>query len=189
MKIIVFTLPGPAPRNEGELIMEMLESGRIDRVHIRKPGMDIESLKLLLDTIPSTLHSSLTLHSHAELLGEYPGIGWHFSAKRPKVETSGALSCSCHSFKEVEKMGNGCNYVTLSPVFDSISKPGYLSSKFKEDDLRKSAKSCDIIALGGVTPDKLPLLREKGYAGAAMLGYAWSVDLSTLIKEIECYNS
>ena len=33
-----------------------------------------------------------------------------------------------------------------------------------------------VVALGGVTPDSLELLRQKGFFGAALLGYIWSGD-------------
>lgn len=84
------------------------------------------------------------------------------------------ISKSCHSINEIrnaETSGN-LEYVTLSPIFDSISKSGYLAA-FDINILRGLLHSCQlpVIALGGVTPDKIPLLESLGFRGVAMLGY------------------
>ncbi|MDE6510898.1 MAG: thiamine phosphate synthase, partial [Muribaculaceae bacterium] len=128
MKIIVITLPDAVVENEAERITSMLESGVIDRIHIRKPSMSAKDMSRLISGIPRHLHGSLSIHSNPELLREFPGIGWHFSETRQETECSGLRSRSCHSPSEVEEWAAGCDYVTLSPVFDSISKPGYMSA-------------------------------------------------------------
>ena len=79
-------------------------------------------------------------------------------------------SLTIHYFPELAEW-LGLDYRFLSPVFDSISKPGYLSA-FTEEDLRGHVDA-DTFALGGVTPDKLELLEQLGFGGAAMLGAAW----------------
>jgi thiamine-phosphate pyrophosphorylase len=67
----------------------------------------------------------------------------------------------------------------LSPIFDSISKVGYKSA-FTNDELLKASKDGIIdervIALGGITPDKIPYLRELNFGGVAMLGSIYNVD-------------
>ena len=63
--------------------------------------------------------------------------------------------------------------MTLSPVFDSISKQGYRSA-FDPDSLRPWLEGKRVVALGGVTPERIPLLRDAGFSGAAMLGYFWN---------------
>ena len=73
------------------------------------------------------------------------------------------------------------DYLFLSPIFDSISKRGYLS-QFSIESLQNAAEEGlidgKVFALGGVTQAKLPLLHELGFGGAAMLGAAWQ-DLET----------
>lgn len=63
------------------------------------------------------------------------------------------------------------DYVTLSPIFDSISKTGYHSG-FDLDEVKcfLTAVDVNVIALGGVTEARLPRIREAGFYGAAMLG-------------------
>lgn len=63
----------------------------------------------------------------------------------------------------------------LSPIYGSISKPGY-EAAFPDADALASALAgarYPVLALGGVTPDKFEELRELGFAGAALLGAVW----------------
>ena len=68
------------------------------------------------------------------------------------------------------------DYVFLSPIFDSISKRGY-RSQFSLTELQKAAAEgiidSKVVALGGITKDKLPLLQSLHFGGAAMLGAIW----------------
>lgn len=61
----------------------------------------------------------------------------------------------------------------LSPIFDSVSKQGYTSA-FTDNVLKQASKDGiidnKVVALGGVTPDKINYLRQLNFGGAAMLG-------------------
>ena len=79
-----------------------------------------------------------------------------------------------HAIEEVKTWKPACSHVFLSPVFDSISKQGYRAGFTPEILRRASGEGIideKVIALGGVTPDKLQLLHSLGFGGAAMLGY------------------
>ena len=94
------------------------------------------------------------------------------------------MTKSCHSLDEIS-LAEGYDYVTLSPIYDSISKAGY-KAKFDIDSLRPVIAGRKVIALGGVTPEKFGELAEKGFSGASLLGYIWNGDFDTsllLIKE------
>ena len=54
-------------------------------------------------------------------------------------------------------------------MYDSISKQGYASG-FNLDELKGRLVGRNVIALGGVTPDKFLELQVAGFVGAAMLG-------------------
>ncbi len=64
----------------------------------------------------------------------------------------------------------------LSPVFDSISKPGY-GSRFSTEELREAAGkgliNAKVYALGGVDPSRFAELEALGFGGVALLGAAW----------------
>ena len=80
----------------------------------------------------------------------------------------GLVSRSCHSLDELTAEAN---YLFLSPIFDSISKPGYRAA-FSAEELRGKVDG-RVFALGGVTFEQLPYIQELGFGGAAMLGAAW----------------
>ena len=67
-------------------------------------------------------------------------------------------------------------YLSLSPIFDSISKQGYHSA-FTAEDIAKAYEEGIIdhrvMALGGITFDKLQLVKQMGFGGAMILGDAW----------------
>lgn len=78
-----------------------------------------------------------------------------------------------HTFEEVLRYKEECDYLFLSPIFDSISKRGY-KSRFSDEVLRRASVEglidSKVIALGGVTLDKIPYLRSLNFGGVAMMG-------------------
>lgn len=170
-RTVVFTTPGELP-DEARRIVRMLRAGVADIVHVRKPGWSMERQAELLRRVPEELHLRLRLHDCFELLEEYPLIGGvHLNSRNPNAPVGARhVSRSCHSLAEVAECGAEYDYVTLSPVFDSISKPGYVSG-FDHTALSGSLAGRKVIALGGVRPESFPYLKRLGFAGGAMLGY------------------
>lgn len=156
---------------ESQQIEQLLDHG-FDFVHIRKPDASLRDVKNLIENIPYRLRKRLKLHGHFELLNEFNLGGAHLNSRCPVAPPAAShLSRSCHSLQEVEK-AEGMDYLFLSPIFDSISKTGYKSA-FNLDEIKGKIAGKNVIALGGVTEDKIPLLRNAGFIGAAMLGAAW----------------
>lgn len=175
---IGFTLPYfPAEgiKTEAERIVRLLESD-LDFMHIRKPGADIGNIRLLIESIPEEYHNRLRIHDHFILAHEFSLAGIHLNGRNPiPLQGIDSVTRSCHSIAELSNPllnGKMPVYQTLSPVFDSISKPGYLSN-FRLDSIREDIKGLRVVALGGVTPDKFDCLRDAGFIGAAMLGCLW----------------
>lgn len=184
MMCIVITLPGylpPALGDEGALITSMLASGVIDRVHIRKPDADAGTVIRLIESVPAPLRARLSLHDH-HALAEIYGTGIHLNARHPAAPAgfAGTVSRSCHSLAETALPADYC---FLSPVYDSISKTGY-GGAFDPAALCGHVDR-HVVALGGVTPGRMPELARAGFGGAAFLGYVWRGDVENNIKEIE----
>lgn len=169
MKTIVITLPHFYAA-EADAIVRQLRDGA-DRVHIRKPGADASQMAALLRAIPAPYCHRLSLHDCFELAGEYGIGGVHLNSRNPQAPQgwTGITSRSCHSLEELA--GADADYCILSPVFDSISKPGYRAA-FAPAELRQTDLS-RAYALGGVSGARLREIEELGFAGAAMLGAAW----------------
>lgn len=188
--LIAFTLPYFI-ENEGNYLTVLLRSEAFDRVHIRKPGESIDSLRKLIESIPADLRPRLSLHDFHSLASEY-GCGINLNSRNPvkPEEFKGIVGRSCHSLEEIDNSKEE-DYLFLSPVYPSISKPGYLPS-FSLNDLKGKVDS-RIIALGGVTPERLPELFEIGFGGAAMLGVIWEEvkrgNLTKLITKLDKINA
>ncbi len=184
MRLIVITLPYFI-QDEASKIVELLESGLVDRVHVRKPGSSQEEIANLIEGIPLYYHPQISLHDGFDLLKRYNVGGVHLSRRNPSFSSGYKVlvSKSCHTLEELE----GCDYYFLSPVFDSISKPGYMSS-WSIEELNGRLKG-NVYALGGVTPDKLPILDKTGFIGGAILGAAWYGDANEFLKNVEYYKA
>lgn len=79
---------------------------------------------------------------------------------------------SCHSETAARAAAeSGADYVTLSPIFLSESKPGYGPACGLEALAQTTQRvSCPVIALGGVTVDTIAACRIAGAAGVAVMG-------------------
>ena len=170
---LVITSPSFIP-DEASFLHRLFVHG-VDIVHLRKPGATAEECARLLDDLTSDDRRRIVIHDFFELAEPYGLKGIHLLARRSTVPDGyeGHVSRSCHSLEEVKRYKDVCDYVFLSPIFDSVSKQGYASA-FTDATLRQA--SCDgiidhkVVALGGVTPDKIDYLQQLNFGGAAMLG-------------------
>ena len=170
---LVITSPSFIP-DEASFLHRLFVHG-VDIVHLRKPGATAEECARLLDDLTSDDRRRIVIHDFFELAEPYGLKGIHLNARRSTVPDGyeGHVSRSCHSLEEVKRYKDACDYVFLSPIFDSVSKQGYASA-FTDATLRQA--SCDgiidhkVVALGGVTPDKIDYLQQLNFGGVAMLG-------------------
>ena len=99
--------------------------------HLRKPGLTESETEEIILQINSNFHNRIVLHDHFPLAEKYRLKGVHLNSRNPQANFKGeywnrcSISRSCHSLEEVAVNKDSCNYLTLSPVFDSISKEGY----------------------------------------------------------------
>ena len=175
MRLVVITQPD-FEAGEAETIRKLLDGG-IDRVHLRKPHAPEAAMRQLLDALGSDLLPRITLQDCLGLAVEYGVGGVHLNARHPEPpqEFRGLVSRSCHSFPELEEH-TACDYLFLSPIFDSISKAGY-TARFTAEALHEAAThgivNDRVLALGGVRPEYLPRIRTYGFGGAALMGCIW----------------
>lgn len=181
-KIYVFTSPSSI-EDEAKKLTSLLEAG-VDTIHIRKPDWSMREVKNLIEDIPYEFRKKLRLHGHFELLNEMNLAGVHLNSRNPNCPYNAmSKSISLHSEKELGS-ASSYEYATLSPIFNSISKKGY-KSKFSLDQIENKISGKNIVALGGVTPANLFLLKEKGFSGAALLGYIWNGCFDDVLNELK----
>ncbi|MFV0398781.1 MAG: thiamine phosphate synthase [Bacteroidales bacterium] len=177
MNLYVITSEVELP-NEHRLIDRLFELG-MERLHIRKPTMDRETMCRYLSALPEKWHSRLVLHDHHELASEFEVGGIHLNRRNPIAikPFGGSVSRSCHSLDELGSLDT--DYCFLSPLFDSLSKQGYHSA-FLEEELSVARDrgwiNNRVVALGGITPESLSKVKEWGFGGVAVLGYLWESD-------------
>ena len=176
MNRIVITLPEFVD-NEASRIVGFLDSGALF-VHLRKPDATEEEMRRLIEQIPECYRLRLSIHDHHDLAKEYNLGGVHLNSRSPEAPTgfSGRISRSCHSVEEVIE-ANDADYLFLSPIFESISKPGYIPEIPHEEIkslLSESSLASRVYALGGIKPAHFNKLRRLGFRGCAMLGAAWT---------------
>lgn len=176
MKWITITSP-EFLSGEATFISKLFLQG-LDLLHLRKPEASLEAYKQLLLQIPEQWHSRIVLHEHFELAEEYKLHGIHLNRRCSVVPNAyhGSISCSCHTIEEVITQKDSKNYVFLSPIFDSISKVGYHAA-FSPTSLKQAAVENvideKVIALGGITANNIPLVKEWHFGGVALLGDIW----------------
>ena len=172
--------------------------------HLRKPGLTERETEEIILQINSNFHNRIVLHDHFPLAAKYQLKGVHLNSRNPEANFKGeywshcSISRSCHSLEEVAANKDCCNYVTLSPVFDSISKAGY-NAGFSYQALKDASENgiidSKVVALGGITPSNIASVINLRFGGAAVLGTVWNqanlqeaiVELGNLIKKMNDY--
>lgn len=178
MKYLVITSPTPI-EHECSICNELFVAG-MDELHLRRPGATREDFCRFIELIDIRFRSRILLHDHFELSATY-GCGIHLNRRNRSLAQRYAqthpLSTSCHSWQEVEELGLAPDSILLSPIFDSISKEGYLST-FKLEELQtdlylRKKRNYNLIALGGINHNNIHICEQLGFDGVALLGYIW----------------
>ena len=104
-----------------------------------------------------------------------PARGVHLAAPDPPVEAP-VVGRSCHNAAEVDAASD-VDYVTVSPVFATASKPGY-GPPLGLDGLRAlcARTPVKVYALGGVTRENAASCLNAGAAGVAVMGAVMRAD-------------
>lgn len=174
MKKIVITYPDFF-NGEADELVGMLQCTDVWRVHIRKPGYSADDVRMLIEAIPMELRHKLSIHDHLHLASECRLGGVHLNS-RNNIVPAGWSGMVSRSFHRIDEIGSSdYDYAFLSPVFPSISKPGY-SPTLSPGEIR-SVASDRIFALGGVTEDRLDEVERLGFGGAAFLGSVWRKEI------------
>ena len=137
-----------------------------------------ERLALLRRLIARGASSGATVMVHDDLAAAAAtGAGLHLpagasvAAARRTLPAPALIGQSAHDAEEVAwAAAEGADYVTLSPIFVTASKPGYGPALGLE--ALASPAPLPVLALGGVDETNLGACLAAGAAGAAMMGGA-----------------
>lgn len=177
MKLILMTTPYFFVE-EHQILTALFDEG-LEVLHLRKPNTEPVYSERLLSLLSESYRKRIVVHDHFYLKNEYNLKGIHLNHRNPGLppKYKGHISCSCHTAEEVKAHKKACDYVFLSPIFDSISKQGY-SSQFPLQTLREMQKDKvidrKVMALGGVDLDHIKMAKDLGFGGVVVLGDIWN---------------
>jgi thiamine-phosphate pyrophosphorylase len=89
------------------------------------------------------------------------------AAARARLGGQALIGLSTHGEAETVP---GADYVTLSPIFSTSSKPGYGPALGLAALARAARSDIPVLALGGVTAMRVAACRRAGAAGVAVMG-------------------
>jgi len=168
----------PPGRSLVEVVRAAVEGGAT-QVVLREKDLP-RAARIALAQELRTFVPVLLLASDATL----PAEGVHLAAAdlfpvdRPRV-----VGRSCHSRADLQQAAReGCDYATLSPIFESASKPGY-GPALGVDALRDAP--LPVYALGGVDPINARSCIDAGATGVAVMGFVMRADdPAVAVKEL-----
>ncbi|WP_319287600.1 thiamine phosphate synthase [Desulfosarcina sp.] len=205
MRLIIISPPEDNP-DEPEVVCWVLHQSSAT-VYLRKPGQTDRQIADYLKQVPVSYHPRIMVHGHPRLLDHFDLMGIHFTEKERThnlqrlrqlrlAQPGCRLSSAFHRITDIPEYDGLFDYILLSPIFDSISKPGYRSA-FDHSDLRPflSWTEHTVIALGGLDAQRAVTAASLGFKGIAVLGAVWQAvppekaarQLSAVCRAIETH--
>ena len=179
MKLIVITTE-TFFKGEARVVNLLLKNG-LETLHLRKPAASLHETAVFIKQIRLDYHARIVIHDHYDLTNMFDLKGIHLNRRNQAnmekycSKRRLTISRSCHSLDEVSE-SRFCDYVFLSPVFDSISKVGYkqgFTMLQLADAREKMIINEKVIALGGITAENIQVAFSYGFGGVAVLGALW----------------
>ncbi|MCW3078402.1 MAG: hypothetical protein JWO32_3011 [Bacteroidetes bacterium] len=168
-------------KDEAFMVNELFHEG-MELFHLRKPEWTPDAQRTFLKKIRPEFLNNISVHQNHQTVSEFGLKYYHVKendrkglAEFGKVTGIPGLfykSTSFHNYNDLQFESHFWNYCFLSPVFDSISKPGY-KSVFKNDFHIEADLYQRVFALGGITQKNIEEVFKKGFYGAAVLGSVW----------------
>jgi thiamine-phosphate pyrophosphorylase len=186
MIVTVVSPPGEVD-GEAEVVQALCTAG-LERYHLRKPGWEQARVADWLGRLPPSCCSRVVLHAHHALAERFRVGGVHFGDgdepgdDRLGLPGGGLTSRSCHDPETLAARLSRYDSLFFGPVFASLSKPGYgpapahaldqVRALLSERD--QSQRRARVLAIGGITPERLPTCSAMGFDGVAIVGAVWS---------------
>ncbi|MGI3899500.1 MAG: thiamine phosphate synthase [Janthinobacterium lividum] len=177
-RLLVVTDRHQACKPLPELVEELLIAG-VRWIWLRDKDLPAEERRVLAHDLAMRVArhgANLTVGADVALAAEC-GAGVHLgtwddgAAARHRLGSRALIGVSAHSPAESsEAQAAGADYITLSPIFASPSKPGYGPALGLESLRTASATGLPVLALGGVTVDNARACHDAGAAAVAVMG-------------------
>jgi thiamine-phosphate pyrophosphorylase len=149
-------------------------------IWFRDRDLDPGERRRLAENLSGIVRSSgafLTVGGDVELAAYVAAEGVHLpsgapvSAARRLLGARALIGVSAHGLDDVRRAAEaGADYVTLSPIFPSSSKPGYGPALGVSAIGLVARCGVPVFALGGITPSRAVECRLMGATGVAVMG-------------------
>jgi len=178
-----------------EEVAEAVFAGGCRWFSLREKDLTPEERRVLLGELVSLerrFGAVVTAHEDIEAVAAIGADGVHVpgggNPDAVRARLPGALiGASAHSADEAAALLRaGADYVTVSPVFMTASKPGYGPALGLEALASVAARSPGpVVALGGITPENAAQCIAAGARGVAVMGEVMrSVDPQATVERI-----
>ena len=119
-----------------------------------------------------SVHEDIAAARAAGAAGVHLPAGGSPAAARAVLGDAARVGLSAHDYEDIVRAETeGADYVTLSPIFDSASKPGYGPALGLDEFADLAAKSMiPVLALGGVNAKNAAACLAAGANGVAVMG-------------------
>jgi thiamine-phosphate pyrophosphorylase len=181
-RLLVVTDRHQARRPLPELVADLLDAG-VRWVWLRDRDLPGDERRILAASLGAAVRSypgaALTIGADADLAAETGAVGVHLRSAdtvadaRRRLGARALIGVSAHTLDDARAAARaGADYVTLSPIFASASKPGY-GPALGIAALREARPiGLPVVALGGVTAGTAPACLDAGAAAVAIMGEA-----------------
>lgn len=198
--LLVITDRHMARRPLRDVVVDVLAGG-CRWIMLREKDLSREALRGLADELvarAAEYGAAVTINADAQVAADCGADGVHLpqgyaiADARSIVGSETLIGVSAHSREEARRAAaDGADYVTLSPIFATPSKPGY-GPTLGPDELARVADTLPIpvLALAGITPENVAACVTAGAAGVAVMGAVMRADrprhvVERLLTEIQ----
>ena len=164
---------------EEDKILSMLFEEGLDSLHISKADTSPLYLERLLSLLPSEYHRKIIVHQHFNMKDEFSLGGIHLDNSSVAVPRGyrGYLSRSCNDVMQLKAMKKQSDCVFLKnihqPREQSEQEERVLSDLELDEAYSQGLLGRHVYAMGGITIDDIPILRELDFGGVVVRNDLW----------------
>lgn len=161
--------------DDDALILAVSEAvaGGVNVVQLREKDLDDVALWSLVTKLREAIASGakLIVNGRSDVAEVTNADGVHLSEIAPKLAShTGVVGRSVHSVKAArEAEGEGADYVIFGPVYETDSHPGVTAAGVEALAEIVRAVRIPVIAIGGITADRVGDVMDAGAAGIAVI--------------------
>jgi thiamine-phosphate pyrophosphorylase len=172
--IVLISYPDDRIQNEKAVVKELMTAFPLTRFHLRKPTYSQKEFELYLSDFDKETRMRMVVHS-IQLENQFSLLGLHCKAHEQTLvnQNPQIISSSFHSKEEALKRQKNFQFFFCSPLFESISKPGYKPTEPWDISNESPEFRNKAIALGGIKLENLETCLQKGFKNIALLGSIW----------------